>query len=249
MPPLQRSATRLVRSLDADGTGSRLDAALIGNRVSVSADATVTAADSPAALDDFAAALCARWSGEGAAVRAPLDSISIADPSALDGMLIVGDDDPLRVIEELAPIEFAMRRRAGRIEADSVTPAPVDNGVVCDTAVDTNWGAPAGSCAGLQVVRRAERDLTIAGGYGQGVLLAEDDLVLERGATFRGVIVARGTVTLRDASVRGTIVAPHIRLEAGSVTLDRCAIADALAVPESFRAAHPPARSWLPTFE
>ena len=250
LAPLERSAARVVRSLDADDLGARVDAALIAGRVSIASSAAVGPADAAAARDPAAAALCARWpSAEGAAVRAPPDSLTIADVAVLNGMPIVPDVDPLRVVEPLRSLAARLHGSARAVAADTITPAPVASALACDTAVASNWGAPDGPCAAVHVLRHADGALTIEGGYGQGVLLADGDVTLDGGAAFRGLIVASGTVTVREATIVGAIVASDIRLERGSVTLDRCAIAEAIALPAPLSAAHPPARSWLPTFD
>ena len=249
LPPLQRSAARLVHSLDADELGARLDAGLTGARVSIGAAATIARADSAVGRDGGGAALCARWPSQAAAVRAPADSISIGDVAALAGLSIVLDADPMRALAPLSVIEPALRSLVAAIEGDSVTPEPVAPGLACDTTVATNWGAADGPCAPLHVFRHASADLTVSGGYGQGFLLVDGDLTLDGGVVFRGVIIGTGRVTVRNAVVHGAIAGPEIAMEAGSLVTDRCAVADALALAEPVRAAHPPARSWLPTFE
>ena len=248
LPPLQRSAVRLVHSLDADELGARLDAGLIGRRVSIGPTATITRGDS-AAREPNGAALCARWPSQAAAVRAPADSLSIADVAALNGLAIFTDPEPLAVLEPLGTLAPALRTGARAIGADSVTPTPATLGLACDTALVTNWGAPDGPCGDLYVLRHATAGLTVDGGYGQGVLLVDGDVTLDGGVVFRGIIVAQGSVTVRNATVHGAIVAPGIAMQAGSLVTDRCAVADALALAPLLRAAHPPARSWLPTFE
>lgn len=250
-PPVEHQAVRLVRSLDLDAVGRAFDAALVARSVSIGDGARVRGdgADAPA-RDSAAAALCARWPVDGAAVRAPADSVRLVDGAVSGAPALTPDGDPtvlLRFIGSLPREEFV--RDARRIEAPVVTPAPPPLQPPCDTAGATAWGAPTGPCATYAPLVHAPGDLLIEGGYAQGILLVDGDLVLDGGVRFRGVILALGTVTIRDAVVEGSVVAMRSRMEGGSASLDRCAVADAFATVVVTRRARIPPRSRIPAFD
>ena len=125
--------------------------------------------------------------------------------------------------------------------------ADPDAGTFPDSIARLELGAADLPVTGAEIA--ADSVLTIRGGSGQGVLVVPGDLRLEDGHAFRGLVVVLGTATVRDASIAGTLIAARFDLERGSVTLDRCAIADALVSSAAAEAAYPPARSWLPTFD
>jgi hypothetical protein len=78
----------------------------------------------------------------------------------------------------------------------SVTPGPQASAGACQRAVPANWGDPARAspCANYFPVIWARGDVTIAGGRGQGILLAEGDLRLAAGASFVGLVIARDDI-------------------------------------------------------
>lgn len=251
LPPIRRTAVRVVHSLDLNAIGPIVDAALIAGRMRLGGSARVVGAGSAAAFDPDAAALCTRWPVTGAALRAPPDSLTIAPAAELSGAPVIRyDAEPARLLQGLGGLDVeALRAVAPAVGSAAIAPAPALDGTACDTALTTNWGAPSGPCGPYHVLRRSPADLTLTGGYGQGILVVDGDLVMEGGHAFRGLIVVRGTATVRDAAIAGSIIAARLDFERGDATLDRCAIADALATIAATRAAYPPARSWLPTFD
>lgn len=74
-----------------------------------------------------------------------------------------------------------------------VTPAPVVTSGSCDLTVSANWGDPTRTttCQDYFPIVWATGDVTVRGGAGQGLLLADGDVTLESGARFAGVIVSR----------------------------------------------------------
>ena len=230
LPPIRRTAIRLVRSLDLEELGQALDAALITGRASLGPDASVRGsvdAQAPGAapLDPAAVELCARWPTPAAAIRAPAGTVILAANAELTGSPpVAADPDAGRFLDSVA------RLAVGPLEPPASDVAPTRP--VVGSAIEV-----------------ADSVLTLRGGSGQGILVAHRDLVLEGGFTFQGIVIALGTVTMRDASVTGTVLAPRVDLVRGNVSLDRCAIADALASSAAMRAAYLPARSWLPTFD
>jgi hypothetical protein len=121
-----------------------------------------------------------------------------------------------------------------------VTPSPVAIGSLCDTLVLTNWGDPvgAGPCRTHMPVINALGDLTIRGGVGQGIIVANGDVRFENGAMFAGLVVAAddfltgtgggtvlGAVLAGDAR-RGT--GDHTRIAgAGTVRRASCRVRQA----------------------
>ena len=251
-PAIEQSVLHLVRSLDADAIGRALDAAGVASHASLASPAVVQGAGADAApLDDDAARLCARWPRDGAALRAPADSVVAAAGAVLSGSPpITPDPDPARFLAGLGFLDAAaLADEAVRIDEAIVTPEPVLAGDACATEAPGNWGAPAGPCALHWPLRHAPGALTVDGGYGQGVLIVDGDLVLDGGARLRGIVIARGTLTLRSASIEGVLLAGRLVMEGGSADLDRCAVASALSLAGPLRRPHRPARSRLPAFD
>jgi hypothetical protein len=216
LPPIRRTAVRVVHSLDLDELGLAMDAAVIVGHGSLGAGASVGGVGASAAIHPDAAELCARWPPLGAGARAPAGGLTIAGGAQLSGSpAVLADPDAGALADSIA-----------RLGLGEPEPPVVD-----------------------AVIGAADSVLAIGGGTGQGVLVVPGDLVLEGGHAFRGLVVVLGTATLRDASISGALVAARVDLEVGTVTLDRCAIADALVSSAAARAAYPPARSWLPTFD
>lgn len=123
----------------------------------------------------------------------------------------------------------------------------------CDRAVPSNWGAEAPHpCAEFAPVVHATADLSITGGFGQGILLVDGDLRLERGAHFRGLVVALGDVTIEPGSMLEGSLLVHtptarVRVE-GSVRLVPERLEEVLATALDGRRLDPPSRRWIPMF-
>src|SRR4029079_7424129 len=73
----------------------------------------------------------------------------------------------------------------------NVTRGPAVSAGVCQLGAPTNWGDPVGAsaCASFFPVIWAQGDITITGGAGQGLLIADGDVRLANGAQFAGLIV------------------------------------------------------------
>lgn len=135
---------------------------------------------------------------------------------------------------------------AGTTIADA---APsLDRSGTCDTAAVRNLGDPrralgiASPCAGWLPVVHSPGDLHLSGGTGQGVLLVDGDLHLERGASFAGLAIVRGSFrSSGNSSFVGAVIASTATLDQRStVRYSRCAVTSALT-----RIAHPVlARQW-----
>src|SRR5688500_18141037 len=132
-----------------------------------------------------------------------------------------------------------------------VTPSPVLTAGVCDTAVTTNWGDPAGGACGAHLpVIRALGNLIVRGGVGQGILIVNGDVVFENGASFAGLVMpADDFVTgAGGGSVLGAVIAGDARRAAGDHTIigsgghirrSTCRLRQArLAAAEPVRARH-----------
>jgi hypothetical protein len=103
-----------------------------------------------------------------------------------------------------------------------VTPMPVVTGAACDTAALTNWGDPAGGACGTWLpVIRAAGDVTLRGGTGQGILIADGDVVLENGAQFSGLVMPRDDIVggTGGGTVLGAVIALDARRGPGDHTL------------------------------
>lgn len=252
VPPLRQGAARLVRSIDTHGVGLELDAAIIGRHVRVSAEGVVRgdAAD-VAPVDSSAAALCAGWPPDGAAIRAPPDSVFIASGATASGdPPHAVDADPSRFLAGIGFLSTdALAAEALRIDDAVITPAAATVGEACAITAAWNFGAPTGPCAAHWPLLYAPASLTLDGGYAQGILIVDGDLVLDGGVQLRGLVLVSGALLLRDATVAGTLLAARVAVDHGSASLDRCAIATALTAAPAMRMPRPPLRSWLPVFD
>ncbi|MFN8570937.1 MAG: hypothetical protein U0132_02700 [Gemmatimonadaceae bacterium] len=140
-----------------------------------------------------------------------------------------------------------------------VTPLPVTTGARCDRTVSSNWGdlTRATVCADYFPVIYAAGDVTMHGGSGQGILLAEGDVTLESGATFAGVIVSRDDVrsAIGGAHVFGRVLAQdrdvsdgrHPDLATGGL-VERSSCAESRAVEGSAPLRRVTSRSWNPLY-
>ncbi len=146
-------------------------------------------------------------------------------------------------------------RRATKVVAPgsygSIGPAGGTAG--CITEAPENWGDPTGGsvCREYRPVVLVPGDLTVVGGFGQGVLLVEGDLTVRGSFAFDGLVLVGGN--FRSSGGAGRIVGS---IQAGLLgeggiwlggramvvhsrcTLDRAALAAARAVPLG-------SRSWL----
>jgi hypothetical protein len=105
-----------------------------------------------------------------------------------------------------------------------VTPAPVVTAGLCDRLRSDNWGDPLNSgtvCSAYTPLIWARGDITLNGGVGQGVLLADGDVTLTGGAVFTGVIIARDDILTNGigATVLGAVLAGDARPGSGDHSL------------------------------
>jgi hypothetical protein len=113
-----------------------------------------------------------------------------------------------------------------------VTPAPVVTAGICDTSAANNWGDPAGgACASHWPVIRALGDLTIRGGSGQGIVVADGDVRFENGALFAGVVIAQDDIVTGAGG--GTILGVAMAGDIRQAPADQTVIADGGVVRRS----------------
>jgi Tfp pilus assembly protein PilX len=142
--------------------------------------------------------------------------------------------------------------------AAAVTGSPA----VCNTAVETNWGAPTDKtspCFNYFPIIYHYGDLSISGtGAGQGILLVEGNLTVQGQIDFYGPVIVTGGVDVRgtgsdDVKFYGGILAQNVTLDdsrlTGNATVNysSCAIRRALqgsAVPTRLDQ-----RSWAQLYE
>lgn len=127
----------------------------------------------------------------------------------------------------------------------SNAPAPVTTaGGACDQSQLMNWGdpnrnTPAGACESyfpIVYVSDTTGSTHITGGYGQGVLLVDGDLIVDGGFQWYGPVITRGHLTTQGTGghFNGAVMAADVDLELNSVlgnaliTYSSCAIADAM---------------------
>jgi hypothetical protein len=103
-----------------------------------------------------------------------------------------------------------------------LTPAPATSAGACQVGT-TNWGDPGGTsvCASYYPVIWAQGDVTINGGVGQGILIADGDVRLASGAAFSGLVIARDDIVTLGGGGRilGAALAGDMRPGAGDYTV------------------------------
>jgi hypothetical protein len=249
------TARRLVNALlRLDIPSPDVPAALTArDSVSVSGSGIITGLDSaPPAVTDPVCADTSMAARQVAGVAAP-DTSRICDGACgAPGPGIAGaprlQEDPaagdsLRYGLGAPGVWAALAARATVVLPPNavVTPMPVAGGGLCLPSAPGNWGDPgaAGPCTGLFPVIHALGDVTLQGGTGQGVLLAEGDVRLAAGASFAGLVVAGDDfVTLAGGGqVQGAVFAgdrrrapgDHSRVgDGGAVRYSACAMSRAL---------------------
>jgi hypothetical protein len=212
-------------AVTATGLVSGLD-----SLITVPADPLCTAA--PAALAGIAAPDTLRICD--GACGTPAGSVTGAPPLAAD----TGASNPLHYGATPPGAWSALAARANVLLPPNavVTPAPAASGGGCLHTAPGNWGdpTPLSACHGWLPVIHAPGDVTIRGGLGQGILLADGDVRLDAGARFHGLIVAGDDIVVTgSASVIGAALAgdavpgngdhPHVT-NGGSIRYSACAV-------------------------
>jgi hypothetical protein len=152
--------------------------------------------------------------------------VSGAPAVARDSFLRSGTLDRLGTITTGELVALADHLVSGVITAVG----PVQSGPRCDRDIPTNWGDPLGvglACSRYFPVIAAAAGARVEGGAGQGILIGLGRLELAGDIEFRGVVLARGPVILRDrARILGSLLATDsVGLEdAAFVARSRCAV-------------------------
>jgi hypothetical protein len=147
-------------------------------------------------------------------------------PPSAGGSDVVRDTLPLSSLG--ASLADLMGTADARLSGVLV-PAPLlDAGSLCDTAPPLNWGSPAGGpCRSHFPVILLEPETRIAGGTGQGLVIALGSIQLSGDFCYVGVIVALGSIGLEDSAcvVGAVISAEAVSVAAGArIERSRCAI-------------------------
>ena len=200
-------------------------------------------------------AVCAAPSGAGAGVRSgasPPVGGTCDSGTCITGQPATARDTSLRVgfLDQLGwvPVADLVLAADKEVAGSGLEVGPSETQGVCDRESGLNWGdpaSPASPCGSYLSLVVAQPGTRVEGGIGQGVLLALGSLELAGNFAFKGVVFARGQVTVRDrASVTGTVLSEDtVRVvEAGRIDRSRCAVRRALeAVARPFGG---PTRSW-----
>ena len=140
----------------------------------------------------------------------------LADPATGDsGRYVLFGDQTWQSLSSMADIVLPPNA--------IVTPGPISSGGTCQRGPASNWGDPSGTtaCASYVPIILAQGDVTVAGGGGQGILLAAGDIRLNAGATFVGFVVARDDIVTSTggASIIGAALAGDARAGPGDHTV------------------------------
>jgi hypothetical protein len=119
-----------------------------------------------------------------------------------------------------------------------VTPGPSIVAGACQRGFASNWGDPGGgsACATFFPVIWAQGDVTINGGAGQGILIADGDIRLGGGTAFSGLIVSRDDIMTLGGG--GTIVGAAMARDARPGAGDHTVVGTASLIQYSSCALH-----------
>lgn len=100
-----------------------------------------------------------------------------------------------------------MVARATKIISGNVSGIqPTDVSGICQVALANNWGDPldpSGPCGNYFPIIYAPGDVTLSGGWGQGILLVDGDLTINGPVTFYGAVMVKGSVQLSNGDIVG----------------------------------------------
>jgi hypothetical protein len=134
---------------------------------------------------------------------------------------------------------------------------PSYSGTTCNTSDINNWGdpmrtlGPAAYCSSYYPVIYSSGDLSVTGGYGQGMLLVNGDLSVAGGFQFFGIVIVTGHLktTGTGGHFTGGVLAQNVDLEQNTVlgnaviTYSSCASSYAMKAVAS--PVLTPGRSWV----
>ncbi|MCG6987934.1 MAG: hypothetical protein LJF06_07120 [Gemmatimonadetes bacterium] len=158
----------------------------------------------------------------------------------------------------LAEQSYATGTTLTGLAADSTfvsTPSP--GGYRCNTSNTNNWGDPNNPgdvCGNYFPIIYAQGDLSISGGYGQGILLVEGNLSVQGGFQFYGPVFVKGELSTSGTGghFNGGVVAANFDLGTSSVlgnavvTYSSCSVQRAILNNSALTKVRPMAmRSWV----
>jgi len=155
--------------------------------------------------------------------------LSGSPPFAVDSALTSG------FLDRLVPSPFLVLAGAAdhAPSTQQLTPWPTAVGARCDTSDSLNWGDPTSrvaDCAGYRPMIRLAPGTMLAGGVGQGVLVAMGALHIRGSFRYEGVILVRGAVVVEDSAVIvGVLLGGDSVIVRGEARVgrSRCAIQEA----------------------
>ena len=172
----------------------------------------------------------------------------------VDDLLTFGDfewDDLIALAEIIYPTSVTITNT----QADSTFLA---GSWRCDTSGTDNWGDPLNPlavCGSFFPIIYAAHDLKInSGGYGQGILLIENDLAVQGGFTFYGPVIVKGELSTAGSGghFNGGVIAANVDLGTSTVignalvSYSSCAVERAVLNNSALTKVRPLAmRSWV----
>lgn len=134
---------------------------------------------------------------------------------------------------------------------------PSYNGTTCNTADLYNWGDPyrtlgaSAYCADYYPIIYEPGNLTVTGGYGQGILLVQGDLNVSGGFEFYGPVIVMGNLktTGTGGHFNGGVMASNVDLDQNTFLGDAVVHYSACTVNKAVQGAGTPVlargRSWV----
>ncbi len=172
----------------------------------------------------------------------------------VDDLLSFGDLDWDDLVA-LAEITYSVSVTVTQTQADSTL---VGGTWRCNTGNSQNWGDPMNPlavCGDHFPIIYAAQDIKInSNGYGQGILLVEEDLAVQGGFTFYGPVIVKGELSTAGSGghFNGGVIAANVDLSTSTVignalvSYSSCAVERAVLNNSALTKVRPLAmRSWV----
>jgi hypothetical protein len=133
----------------------------------------------------------------------------------------------------------------------------VGGSYICRQTTQSNWGDPrslVGVCSNYFPIIYSAGDMSISGGYGQGILLVEGNLKVDGGFEFYGPVYVKGQLSTQGTGghFNGGVVAANVDLGTSTVlgnalvSFSSCAVSRAVLNNSALTRVRPLAmRSWM----
>lgn len=132
-----------------------------------------------------------------------------------------------------------------------------DGAGLCNTSDPKNWGDPldeTSNCGPYRPIIHIQGSATVNGNYGQGILLVDENLSVQGGFQFYGVVIVKGYVktTGTGGHVNGALMAANVDLDQTTVLGDALVQYSSCAIDMALHASAPGrllrSRGWVAAY-